>query len=243
MNNHILFSKIRTIKLKIFAIYKAFYILDKFILKISIFNSIGCITATVVPTYLDPKLTSHIIYSKREYPFSYWVLLLSLFVFFFTYFGMIKFDRYKLYFSFIPLIFFITLILISGNFCPECLNSNVLMWSVVYTIASIITAGIHFLKFNETNYNTEYIKGMISLWSVIMIALFSGYIAIIIPWVNLYIGTISKIIPNEMEQNISARLFYIQLGAFSIYMFWGPIYEAYARIIKLLDFLIKIKNS
>lgn len=220
---------------------KLLNIFTKLSFKISLFSTIGYITATGVPTYLDPLLKTHIIYHERIYPLGYWILLPSILVFIITYYGLEKNPKHNNHFSWLPLFIFGGIALF--NFLPELPNGNVVMWTMLYCIVSFITNAIHFRKENATINTTEYIKSSISLWSIIMIALFSGYIAIIIPWTNNFTSTVNILLTNDSEKYKSISIFYFQLGVFSIYVFIGPIYEAYNNITQLIKSLLIIKNE
>jgi hypothetical protein len=224
----------------------------KLAFKIAAFNSIGFIIAVSIPTYLDPLLTSDVVYGPRHYTMGYWVNLFAILVFFPTYVSIIKakVNWQKYIFSCLFLILCGTFVL--WNFKPEFPHGNVVLCVIGYSVVSVVTVWIRYtplhMEYVENNEiavqaRIEGIKSTLNIWKTITYALIANYLTILYYWLKSFQEFNGYVVTKQEEMvllNISSE---IKAGIFLLYVVIGPLKESLYKIWGISREFFKIKEA
>jgi hypothetical protein len=235
--------------------------MDRFALRIGIFNALAYILLVSVVTYGDAHM-HHVVYGIRNYPLGYSVIWPSILIFIFTYkfnvdnkisFGPIKFNYSldkKPFLTFFSLII-PTFLMLGINFLPEFPHMCIFQFSLGYALVIALTvhAHNHIINFDFINDNLirdnvkiERVKLEYETWFRIIAALVTAYCLINLYIFSQLIGLIEQITVFRSEQLLSMRIvgFFIYLGAFFSF-FWFIELIRKSQIIK--DQLLKIRKA
>ena len=223
-----------------------------FELRISLFNALGLAMATGVPTYLDPRLTSHILWQNRSYFLGYWVLVLAPFLFI----GSIACFQYVRAWNarvWGPS----TLLVFAGlgsllNFRPEFPHANVTAWVLLFALASFGASLIHylpvkddFLKSSEIrkNLKVDKIKEMGALWRAFAVTVTATYAGLLIPWYAYYMTSTSRLVSEPTEALILKLCLCGEVAVFSLWMLVGPILESWSKAAVVSDLILHVPED
>lgn len=183
--------------------------MDRFAIKISIWNSIIFCIAVGGPTILDPQIEHRLGYGARMYPLGLWVLIPSVLVFGLTY-VIVNSKMSSLRKSILTfLVLAIPAWLTIPNFTPELPHPMVMLvpiWFGLWTASSVYIK-YHILRYefitrtDLTRYlKVERLKMEHETWFRILLGFLAGYIvvdvAIYLNLFNLATGLTSA--PNEV---------------------------------------------
>jgi len=205
--------------------------MDRFALRIGIFNTLAYVLLVSIITYGDSHM-HHVVYGIRNYPFWYYANIFSIIIFILTY----KFNASnkisvasKPFLTFFSLMIPIALML-WVNFQPEFPHMSIFQFSLGYALVIALTVHAHnyiinfdFIKDDLINERVkiERIRLEYETWFRLIAALMAAYFLL-----NLYIfaqliGLIQQITVIPSEQLLTLRILgcLIYLGAFFAF-FW-----------------------
>ncbi|MBI5819220.1 MAG: hypothetical protein HZA88_09530 [Verrucomicrobia bacterium] len=211
-----------------------------FTLRIALFNACGFMLVTGGITYVDSHLHSHVIsaYRERHYALGMWIMAFALPLFILTYIGMNK-ARARVMKSVIST----AVIMGCGavalwNCRPEFPHPMVLFWITLYAICGTVSVYVRYAPSESERANAqhiplefrlEWLKERIAFWRTMAVSFVVGYMALMIPWVNM-MGDIANAAVREADDIILLRKFiWMCLSFYSIYVLVAVICELIRR--------------
>ena len=223
-----------------------------FALRIALFNSVGFIFATAGTTYVDARLTSHVVYSTRNYPLGYWICFLAPVIFFLTYLSLRK-SMNNHWNIFLPVVILLTSGLIAlPVFLPEFPHLGVtspICWLALLSLAVTWIRhepiGGAFLQDSQIpcELKVERLKESITLWRTLATGFAIGYMALVIPAFSFFLSNNKQIVTKPDENSLLMVEEEIGFILFTVYVFLGIIYEAVAKATLAADLLLTIKKT
>jgi hypothetical protein len=221
-----------------------------FSVKVAAFNAAGFLLATLVPTYLDPKLTSEKVYGVRTYPLGYWIALVGPVVFAITFLCLTRIQGWKSRCAVHTALLTIVLGLCLLNFLPMFPHLHVVGWGIYFTIVSLVVTWIKYAPIElagiedigiEPQARIERVKESVALWRTLALSLAVAYLAILVPW---YMGIASCRVSEFAEardQLAIMEVSTIDLIVLSAYVLLGPIYESFNKATEVAEMLLRVK--
>lgn len=236
--------------------------MDRFALRIAIFNALAYILLVSIVTYGDSHI-HHAVYGIRNYPLGYSAIWLSIIVFVCTYkFNVndkISLSFFNLYYDLDkdkkPFLTFLSLILpifllLWFNFRPEFPHMCIFQFSLGYALVIALTVHAHNYKINfsfleddlRDIVKIERIKLEYETWFRLIAAIVAAYCLINLYIFSQLIGLVEQITKDLNEQLLTMRIvgFFIYLGAFFSF-FW--IIELIKKSQLVKDQLLTIRKS
>jgi hypothetical protein len=224
-----------------------------FAIKTALFSSLGFSYITAGVTYVDARLTTHVVFGARYYSAGYWVGLIGgIVIFGGTLLGMRKTRSWKLQAALPGTLFVIVNVIALPFFRPEFPHMGMSSWTLQLAIVCFLSCAIHFSPLQRRNLvrrrastaiKLERVKEYANLWRTIAISLTVGYIAVIIPWSNFIWSQPIHIVTNEKEAFLLIHSASIALAVLSLYMLFGVVYEAFLKAHRAADLMFCIKDS
>jgi hypothetical protein len=223
-----------------------------FAIKIALFSSLGFSYITAGVTYVDARLTTHLVYGARYYSAGYWVAVIGgVVIFAGTVLVILKTESWKLKAALPATLFVIVNALALPFFRPEFPHMGMSSWTLQLSIVCFLSCAIHFLPLDDrrlaarnvsTQVKLERVKEHANLWRTISISLTVGYIAVIIPWSNFIWSQPLHIVKDEKEAFLLIHSASIALAILSLYMLLGVVYEAFLKAHRTADLMFCIED-
>ena len=215
------------------------------------FGAAGYGIATGVPTYVDPRLHSHI-NGAISYPLGLWVLVPIPFIF-----GAIWLAETRIKNK-------LTRLVVTGacgsalgilslfNFWQKPFHLHVIQWSLLYGICGIITFVIRHSILTDSRLfepsisrsaRIERIKEYVQSWRTCAIALGGGYATLVITWVTFMERDTERFVLNVAERNFAVSVFQGEIWFYSLFVILGPITEAFRKMSEAGNLLYLIKEE
>ena len=226
-----------------------------FAVKIATFNSIAFSLIIAYPTFLDPRLKSHLRYKGgSNHPYGYVISLLGgAITLGITLLVLSKASSWKVKATLPAIILAVMGLGSLPFFLPEFPHSAIFIWTIQCSFVSLLTCYVHFLPFQEdwlasANFTKsskiERVKEYATLWRTIAGYLTVGYIAMIIPW-SYFIWTLQPptIVSDKGERFLLGEFGAMGIVGFSLYVFLGVIYESFRRAHDAADLVLRRKTK
>ena len=223
-----------------------------FAIKIALFSALGFAYITAGVTYVDARLTTHLVYGARYYPAGYCVAVIGgIVIFGGTLLVILKFKSWKLKVALPATLFVLTNALALPFFRPEFPHMGMSSWTLQLSIVCFLSCAIHFSPLGaeqltalnvSTQIKLERVKEHANLWRTISISLTVGYIAVIIPWSNFIWSQPIHIVTDEREAFLLIHSASIALAILSLYMLLGVVYEAFLKAHRAADLMFCIEE-
>jgi hypothetical protein len=224
-----------------------------FAIKIALFNSIGFSYIIGGVTYVDARLTTHVVYGSRHYRAGYTLALIGgLLIFVSTMLAILKAPSWKIKAALPALIFAIMSAIALPFFRPEFPHQGMSSWTLQLSLVCLLSCLVHFLPFGteqltapdiSAQIKIERVKEHANLWRTIAISITVGYLAVIIPWNNFIWSQPSHIVTTASEAFLLGQSAAIALAILSLYMLFGVIYEAFLKAHHAADLMFCIRDS
>ena len=224
-----------------------------FAIKIALFNSLGYSYVVAGVTYVDPRLTTHIVYGARHYPAGYPLAAIGgPIIFIGTILTIMKVDSWKAKATLPTVIFAIMNAVALPFFRPEFPHMGMSSWTLQLSLVCLLSCAIHFAPFGTKHLGTrevsfeiklERVKEHATLWRTIAISLTVGYIAVIIPWNSFIWSQPTHIVTDVSEAFLLSHSASIALAILSLYMLFGVVYEAFLKAHHAADQMFYIRDS
>lgn len=223
-----------------------------FAIKTALFNAIGFSYVTAGITYVDARLTTHVVYGARYYSAGYWIAVIGgVVILGGTVLVIMKSDSWKLR-AVLPATLFVMMIgLALPFFRPEFPHMGMSSWMLQLSVVSFLSGVIHFWPLGaeelaarkaSKEVKLERVKEHANLWRTIAISLTVGYIAVIIPWSNFIWSQPIHIVTDEKQAFLLIHSASIALGILSLYMLLGVVYEAFLKAHLAADLMFYIEE-
>jgi hypothetical protein len=224
-----------------------------FAVKIALFNLIGFSYVIASVTYVDARLTTHVVYGARHYRAGYPLAVIGgLFIFFSTMLAILKPASWKVKAALPAMIFAVMGVMALPFFGPEFPHQGMASWTLQLSLVCLLSCLAHFIPFSteqltatdiSAQIKIERVKEHANLWRTIAISVTVGYIAVIIPWNNFIWSQPSHIVTNASEAFLLGQGAAIALAILSLYMLFGVIYEAFLKAHHAADLMFCIRDS
>ncbi|HYY55941.1 MAG TPA: hypothetical protein VE842_01350 [Pyrinomonadaceae bacterium] len=228
--------------------------IDKwFAVKIALFNSLGFSYITAGVTYVDARLTTHVVYGPRHYRAGYTLSVIGgLLIFAGTMLVILKTASWRVKAALPAMIFAVMSAVALPFFRPEFPHQGMSSWTLQLSLVCLLSCVIHFLPFGTEQLSArdisvqtklERVKEHANLWRTIAISVTVGYIAVIIPWSNFIWSQPSHIVANASEAFLLSQSASIALAILSLYMLFGVVYEAFLKAHRAADLMFHVQDS
>jgi hypothetical protein len=220
--------------------------------KIAGFAAGGIALAAGLATFLDSRLTTHLLFGPREYPMGYWVLLIGPVLFFGMYFLSLlpKSTGKRIV---LPLVFLLAVGCLSFlNFLPEFPHANVGVSLLLYFVGVTMSIWIRHSPLrtdyiNETDIfvqaRLERVKETVILWRTLLLSLSAGFLALLIPWFVFIWDVPAKIVTEPREQILLGFASGAQVSLFSLFFISCPLFETIRKYGAAADMLLRLKET
>jgi hypothetical protein len=224
-----------------------------FAIKIALFNSIGFSYVTAGVTYVDARLTTHVVFGARHYRAGYAIAVFGgVLIFIGTMLAILKANSWKLKAALPAIIFAVINAIALPFFRPEFPHAGMSSWTLQLSLVCLISCMIHFLPFGtkqltagdvSAQIKMERVKEHANLWRTIAISLTVGYIAVIIPWSSFIWSQPAHIVTDATEAFLLSQSASIALAILSLYMLFGLVYEAFLKAHRAAELMFCIRDS
>jgi len=217
---------------------------SQFAMRIAFCNALAYLEAVLIPSYIDPRLTSHVIWGARTYRWGYYTAVLTPIIFAVTYYALrrAKARGWRCFWSCSPLL--------AGELCalpffrPEFPHGGIVTWPSVAALSSLVAT---WLRYSNTSLNyladpevpleakIEGIKSVLSAWQAVAIATCAGFLATLVPWA-VAIQSNNKLMVLSREDQVLLNSFTIlAMGTIAVIFLLGPIREVVAKVLMVAD--------
>jgi hypothetical protein len=227
---------------------------DRFVARVATWNSIAfCFVATGV-TYVDARLTSHIVYGSREYLFGYWICILGPVI------GLTTWHVTRRMHSWtkkaatpaalLMLAGFISLPVFASPFPHgEFPHGMIAAALLEIGLVSLLTCIVHFIPLRHEwlastvlgrDVKIERIKELSQFWRTLAFSMAFGYMALIVPWVKDVVDSAAVLAPKTDEAFLLSRFSVAVLTVVSVYVVGGLVMEALLKAHQAADLLLSL---
>jgi hypothetical protein len=221
-----------------------------FAAKIAIFNSIGFSLGAASATYVDARLTTNLEYGARHYEAGYPIAIFGgLLILASTFLAIRKVALLKLRIAMPAIVLFIIGSVSLPFFRPGFPHFAITGPVFYYSFTSFLSCFIHLLAFRSDRLAAadfkaalERLKEYGALWRTIAVSVAIGYMAILVPICNTTWAQASASVTNGAQAQLLKTAFSINLCLFSLYVFWGVIYEAFRKANDAADLMLQIRQ-
>lgn len=228
----------------------------RFAATIASLNAGGFFVSVAGITYVDARLTTHVVYGARDYPYGYYcalsggIIILVTTYFVITYFSFLKnmpwWCKALLPSGIVLLIAFFSL----PVFKPEIPHMGFVEWTLQIAFMSCLLCFIRLLPFSTNSLTdhriarsnrTERAKEYANLWRTITVSLFFGFIALLVPWSNLIWGVPKTFVRSDADIFLVVKhgtLNILLISFYALFVFG----ESYNKANQAADLILLIKN-
>jgi hypothetical protein len=223
-----------------------------FAAKISVFNAVGFILCVVGITYVDARLTTHVVFGARTYTAGYYVAILGgIIILVTTYLTFFIRTSWSVK-TCVPsgIVLFVGALSIPF-FKPELPHAGLVVWVVLISVVSLLTCFIRLLPFSTSWLNTrdivetariERVKEYANLWRMISVSATFGTVALIVPWGQFVWTMPSYIVIADKEVFLLGQFGAGGVAVICIYALFGAVYESFHKAKLAADLLLLIKK-
>jgi hypothetical protein len=216
----------------------------QFALRIAFCNSFAYLEAVLIPSYIDPQLTSHVIWGARTYRWGYYTAVLAPVIFLVTFRALRHANArgWRCFWSCSPLL--------AGELCalpffgPEFPHGGIVTWPTVAALSSLIATWLRYSSTSLTYLSDpqvpleakiEGIKSALSAWQAVAIATCVGFFAILVPWAVAIQGN-NRLMVTSPEDQVRLNSFTtLAMGTIAAIFLLGPIREVIAKVLMVAD--------
>ncbi len=213
-----------------------------FALRIATLNSIGYCETVAVISYVDPRLSSHVLYGARIYTYGYFAIFLGLPLFIVTY-AMLRARRgraWQCFGSCFPIL--ITSAIAMPVFRPEVPHGNLTMWTLTFSASAMIAAWLRNSGPNlafvsnpkiPLQARLEGLKSMLAIWQTLTLGTGAAVLGALVPWGLAILHNNDAIVTKESERFILNSASIFQFGTVALALLIGPVRECIAQVLAI----------
>ena len=220
-------------------------------LRIALCNAFAYLEAVLIPCYVDPKLTTHVIYGARHYEWGYYTAFLSPLVFAATFIG-IKRARSRgarCKWACLPLL--LAEVAALPFFTPEFPHGGIVTWPTVVALSSLVATWLRYASVRLEYLSSrdvplqakiEGVKSMLSAWQAVAIATCAGFLATLVPWavaIQVNNKVMVQSVPDQVRLN---SVTIITMGTVAVIFLLGPIREVVAKVLLASEQFAEIRE-
>jgi hypothetical protein len=223
-----------------------------FAVKIALFNSLGFFLLLTAITYVDARLTTHVVFHRaRIYPWGHTVAIVGgLSIFLGTFLSLARASSWK-YQTVLPtIILWVVGAASLPFFLPEFPHAALTYWTIYLSIASLFSCGIHYWKHSADSQDLsereriQEARQYTTLWRNVTVGLLLGYIAILVPSIIfLWTAIPSTYVTDPAEKVLLSQFQSWVITSFSLYVLFGVLYEALKKFMEATDLSRSVKRQ
>ena len=223
--------------------------------RLALFAALGFLLTTVGTTIVDEGQTSHVnpAFRLRHYPIRPWVwFVCAAGICLVTWLAVGLLRSWRAKFVSPSLVLVLAGICTLPAFRPEMPHGGIVFWLFFYALTSLFGSWIHFAPFDDSwllspaiarDMKIERLKEHITLWRTVAVSLTFGYLALLIPWLNLTWNVSSHIVTKEDEIFKLSQFATAEIFLLSLFVLSCVIAEAFTRAKGAGDLLLKIPKK
>lgn len=221
--------------------------------KIAFFNAVGFSTCAAAITYVDARLTTHVVHGVRDYPGGYAVAVIGgLIIFAITFAVLFSSASWLAKIGTPAVIVVLAGALATPYFQPEVPHAGLVEWLLQIAVLSLLTCFVHFwqaptdrLRDEAINLTAriEWIKEHAVLWRTIAISTMLGVVALVVPWSQFVWKMPESIVTDSKEALLVGQFGALNIVVVCVYTLFGIIYESFLKASQTADNLLLIKAS
>lgn len=226
--------------------------LDRFILKIALLNALGFCLVVGATTFIDARLTSHVVFGARNYPLGFLICLGGPFIFLLSCIAAFKNTSNWFKIVFPTMILSVAGLASLPNFLPEFPHAGITAWLLGFCLLGLGSSWIHYFRIPcnwisdpriGINLKIERVKEHVKLWRTVAISLAFGYLALLVPWSNIIWAIAPKIATKDEEIAMLSNLGFAEVVFVSIYVLVGPVWEAFRKAHDAADLFLELRTE
>lgn len=221
--------------------------------KIAIFNAGEFAFGVAGITYVDARLTTHLLFQARIYPGGYLVAVLGgMFILITTYLTLFKSSSWKVNAGLPSVIVLLVGALSIPFFRPELPHAGLVVWTILISVVSLLTCFIRLVPFATDWFavqqiaqaaRIERVKEYANLWRMIFVSSTFGTIALVLPWSQFVWAMPSVLVTDHGEQVLLGNFGALGIAVICAYAVFGVIYESFCKTNLAADLLRLINES
>lgn len=227
---------------------KGIDLVKSFSFKIALSNSIGYCLTVAFPTYVDPRLTSHMKYHHRIYPLGYYICLFSIIVFFLSIILAKRSLNWRHKMLWPSIILLLAGSLSMFNFKPEFPHLGVSLGISGYFFLSLFSSWIHYKPFDvawlkdniDPLLKLERVKELVTIWRTMAISISLGYVSIMLTAAKVMWESPAQFIQDEGEQFLLGCVNITAVACLSIYLVFILMFETFKKAGSAADLILQI---
>lgn len=218
-----------------------------FDLRIAFFTGGGYSATVFGATFVDSRLTSHVLFAPRHYPLGYWLCLVGIPISVCSFLSVRRSTKWRF-----KVAWPVTWLLLAGalsllNFRPEFPHIGVSGWLMAYGLVAALASWIRYAPLQPgwlgderiaASLKQERIKEIVTLWRTIAISLTFGYMALVVPWTSFIWNQANEVVKNPGEVFLLASVTVGGAICISLFVLSCLVYEAFRRASSAADLLL-----
>ncbi|MEI6704956.1 MAG: hypothetical protein WCL71_15705 [Deltaproteobacteria bacterium] len=224
-----------------------------FAAKIAVFNAGGFSLCVAAITYVDARLTTHVVFGAKIYPHGYLVAILGgIVILALTVLTFFKRSSWAAKTGLPSVIVSLVGAFSIPFFRPELPHAALLEGVILISVVSLLTCYIRFSPITKdwlTAYEIaeaariERVKEYANLWRTIAVSSVFGVIALIVPWSQFVWKMPEYIVTTSNEAFLLGQFGVGGIVVICIYALLGVVYESFHKAKIAADLLLFIKKS
>lgn len=223
-----------------------------FAFRVAAVVTFGYVLSVVGATFVDARITSHVRYGPRAYPYGYWISLLAIPLFTSTTM-LLRAARtrgWRCAASFLPLL--VTVLGSEWVFAPEIPHQGMTGSALMYGFAALIATWLRNTK-PDMGYITdtslplqvrlEGLKSAITLWQGLAIATCAAFLAGVVPWSIAVSNTNARVVTAARDLFLVDVVAMFHAIAISVAVLICPIREVVMVVVRLTTLFQRIREG
>ena len=221
-----------------------------FAVKVAGLNALAFSITLAGVTWIDGRLTSHVAFGARTYPYGYPLAVTGgSLVFASTLLVLTRAFSWKVRATVPAAILAGMGLLALPFFLPEFPHGGVSVWLAQFSVACLLTCYIHFLPWPAwldseefgASVRWERLKEYGVLWRTIAVAMTVGYMIILVPWSNFIWNQSPHIVRAPAQAYVLSEFGATGIVGVSVYMLLGVLYETFRRAHEAADLALRFQ--
>lgn len=221
-----------------------------FAVKVAGLNALAFSITVAGVTWIDARLTSHVAFGARTYPYGYPIAIAGgPLVFVSTLLVLVHASSWIVRATVPAAILAALEIATLPFFLPEFPHGGISIWLTQIVFASLLTCYIHFLPWPAwleleeigATAKWERLKEYGVFWRTIAVAMTVGYMIVLVPWSNFIWNQSPHIVRDPAEAYRLSEFGATGIVGVSLYMVLGILYESFRRAHEAADLALRFR--
>lgn len=224
---------------------------DWFAVKIAGLNALVFSITLAGIAWIDARLTSHVVFGARTYPYGYPLAAAGgPVVFASTFLVLTRAFSWKVRATVPAAILAGMGLLALPFFLPEFPHGG-FVWLALFSVACLLTCYIHFLPWPAwldseelgASVRWERLKEHVVLWRTIAAAMTVGFMIVLVPWTNFVWNLSPRIVKDPAQAFVLSEFGATGIVGVSVYMLLGVLYETFRRAHEAADLRFQLEGQ